>query len=343
MKSRYFFTSLTRISQLEREPFAVDPLPRREWHTGDYVVGEVISGTGGQARVELTSGRMVEAVEGDLLVGAFGARYATLEAVGGWQNIAADRRMEALTGAGLFGKSTSRSALLPGMLDLLYKGHVRVSGRKMTMAGCVPEVAHKSLTLPVVLVVGTSMSAGKTSSARVIVRLLADAGLSVVGAKLTGAGRYRDILAMADAGAERVFDFVDAGLPSTVVPELEYRRALRGLISRIGSSGADVLVAEIGASPLEPYNGKAAIEEVGPHVRCTVLAASDPYAVTGVSSAFGSRPDLVTGLATSTRAGIELVERLSGIRALNVLDRNSMPEIETIVGRKLGLRHTGAR
>ena len=55
-------------------------------------------------------------------------------------------------------------------------------------------------------------------------------------------------------------------------------------------------------------------------MRCTVLSASDPYAVTGVTSAFGNRPDLVTGLATSTPAGIELVEKLSGIKALNVLD-----------------------
>ena len=48
----------------------------------------------------------------------------------------------------------------------------------------------------------------------------------VIGTKLTGAGRYRDILAMQDAGADYIFDFVDAGLPSTVVSEREYRRAL---------------------------------------------------------------------------------------------------------------------
>ncbi len=121
------------------------------------------------------------------------------------------------------------------------------------------------------------------------------------------------------AGAQHIFDFVDAGLPSTVVPEKEYRKILRRLLSRIAAADADVLVAEVGASPLEPYNG-AAIEEIGPNVRCTVLSASDPYAVTGVTSAFGNRPDLVTGLATSTSAGIELVEKLSGIKALNILD-----------------------
>jgi hypothetical protein len=43
MKPRYIFTSLTRISDLPEVPFSVEPLPRREWETGDYVVGEVAS------------------------------------------------------------------------------------------------------------------------------------------------------------------------------------------------------------------------------------------------------------------------------------------------------------
>jgi hypothetical protein len=43
MKPRYIFTSLTCISDLPEVPFSVEPLPRREWETGDYVVGEVAS------------------------------------------------------------------------------------------------------------------------------------------------------------------------------------------------------------------------------------------------------------------------------------------------------------
>ena len=48
-----------------------------------------------------------------------------------------------------------------------------------------------------------------------------------------------------------------------------------------------------------------------------------------VVTAFGNRPDLVTGLATSTRAGIELVEKLSGIEAINVLDHGSLPRLRS--------------
>ena len=342
MKPRYIFTSLTRISDLTEIPFSVDPLPRREWETGDYVVGEVVSPPHRLSLIELGNGRMVEVVEGDMIVGAFGVRYATLETVGGWQGIGHDQMIEALTGAGLFGKATSRSTLLPSPPSLVYKGHVLTNEKKATMLDYAPQVPEREFDLPVVLLVGTSMSAGKTTSAKVIVRLLREAGFVVIGAKLTGAGRYRDILAMQDAGADYIFDFVDAGLPSTVVSEREYRRALRNLLSRMAAVEADIVVAEVGASPLEPYNGASAIEELGQNVRCTVLSASDPYAVSGVVTAFGNRPDLVTGLATSTRAGIELVEKLCGIEAMNVLDRNSLPRLRSILDERLDLwRLTG--
>lgn len=338
VNTRYIFASLTRISELPEVPFSVKPLARKFWSTGDYVVGEVSSPASRLSRVELSTGRMVEVAEGDLIVGALGVRYATLEAVGGWQNVGNDGRMEALTGAGLFGRSTSRSTMLPPLLPLIYKGHVLVRDEKAAMGNYVPSVPDRDFGLPVVLLVGTSMSAGKTTSAKAIVRLLREDGFAVIGAKLTGAGRYRDILAMQDAGADHIFDFVDAGLPSTVVPEREYLKALRNLLSRMAAVNADVLVAEVGASPLEPYNGAAAIEELGANVHCTVLSASDPYAVTGVTAAFGHPPDLVTGLATSTRAGIELVEKLSGVRAINVLDKSSLPALKTSVEQALGLK-----
>ena len=152
--------------------------------------------------------------------------------------------------------TTSRSALLPSLPSHLYKGHVLIGREKATMRDYAPDVSEREFELPVVLLVGISMSAGKTTSAKVIVRLPKGEGLAVVGAKLTGAGRYRDILSMQDAGAQHIFDFVDAGLPSTVVPEKEYRKILRRLLSRIAAADANVLVAEVGASPLEPYNGR---------------------------------------------------------------------------------------
>ena len=192
--------------------------------------------------------------------------------------------------------------------------------------------------IPVVLLVGTSMSSGKTTTGRLVVHELERMGLNVIGAKLTGAGRYRDILSFRDAGATAVFDFVDAGLPSTVVPEAEFRRVIRPLLHHINGLNPDIAVIEAGASPLEPYNGTAAMEEVGENnVRCKILCASDPYAVVGVEKAFGLRPDLVTGPATSTSSAVDLVKKLTGVDALNIMDPECLPALRNVLKETLGL------
>lgn len=331
MDNRYILSSLTRISDLSSRDFEVRKLQRDHWETGDYVAAEVIGRPNALYRVELASGRTIEVMEGDHVIGAFGKRMATLEAVGDWEEIGDDLQMSALTSAGLFGKATSISPNLPHVMWLVYAGHVTRDGKKLRMRDFVQPVPSKRLSIPVILLFGTSMSAGKTTTGRIIIHELTRMGRKVIGTKLTGAGRFRDVLSFADAGAARVFDFVDAGLPSTVVAEAEYRPALKNLLSLIEGLEADVMVAEAGASPLEPYNGAVAIEELKDNLCCRVLCASDPYAVLGVQTAFGLRPDLVSGPAASTDAAVALVQKLAGVRALNVIDRAVQPELQRLL------------
>lgn len=331
------YTSLTRIAPLRERGFTVRPIPREEWATGDYVVGRVSEPPRGYSEIEAPSGRMVEVAENVEIVGALGTRHATLEVTGTWEKMGADGRMEVLTSAGLFGAMTSTSPHAKALIQLEYAGHALVNGEKATMRRFVPSVPHQPFAVPTVLMTGTSMSAGKTTAAKVIVRQLKAAGLRVLGAKLTGAGRYRDILHMADAGADHIFDFVDVGLPSTVHSEADYTRILRELLSMMAVVNPDVAVVEIGSSPLEPYNGAAAIRAIEDSVRCTVLAASDPYAVYGVMKAFGMQPDLVTGIAANTQAGIELIESLCDVPALNVTDPAARADLRRILADTLDL------
>lgn len=331
MKNRYIFSSVTRISDFTEHDFEIRSLPREQWDTGDYAVGRVLDTSGCLHQIELTSGRMMEVFEGDLVIGAFGQRAATLEAVGDWRAIAADNRFDMMTSAGLFGKITSRSSFLPQVMSFAYAGHVVRAGKKCRMEDFVAARQTADFDLPVVLLIGTSMSAGKTTSARLIVNLLKQDGRRVVGAKLTGAARYRDALSLSDAGADRIYDFVDIGLPSTICDPNRYRMLLRQLLSWIAASPADILVAEAGASPLEPYNGSVAVEELAPWLRCTVLCASDPYAVAGVISAFARAPDIIAGGAANTSAGIALVEKLTGLTAMNLQDKRSIPALKEIL------------
>ena len=328
-------SSLTRKSDLNEKPWDIARLPKQDWATGDFVVGEITGPRNRLLQFELASGRMVEALRRDCVVGALGNRSATLEAVGSWMDISGDD-MHAMTSAGLFGKITSLSTLIPPVTALNYTGHVVRDGNKVTM-GDFRVHDEGPFNVPTVLLVGTSMSSGKTTTGRLVVHELERMGLRVIGAKLTGAGRYRDMLSFKDAGAEQIFDFVDAGLPSTVVPEADFRKVIRPLLSHIANQRPDVLVAEAGASPMEPYNGTAAIEELGDNLSCKILCASDPYAVVGVEKAFGLKPDLVTGPATSTSAAIDLVRSLSGVEALNVMDPDCLPQLRDVLTRTLGL------
>ncbi len=334
---RPFLTSVTRISDLTPNNFMAAPLEREHWASGDYVVGKVLDTRGHMSMIELPDGRMVEIMEGDLVVGAFGRRAATLEAVGDWQSIDESGRFNALTSAGLFGRATSISPFLIRPMALQYQGHVMRRELKLTMQGSLPEIADTPFAIPIVLIVGTSMSAGKTTSGRIIVHLLSQMGLDIVGVKLTGAARYRDMLGFGDAGASAIYDFVDAGLASTACDGETYRRALTYMLSRVAQARPDVVVAEAGASPLEPYNGKIAQEMIRDHVRFKLLCAQDPYAVVGVQAAFQRAPDLVAGGAANTRAGVELVKKLSGLPALNLMDPKGREKLGVLLRRALEL------
>ena len=214
-------TSVTRIVDFSGHALATEPVPRTDWSDGDYVVAEVIDGGVPSWHVESPSGRAVSVGCGDLVVGALGVRLATLEAVGDWRDVGDDLEMSTLTRGGVFGRCTSVSHIVrPQLIPLRYRGHLTLDGRGAVMSDHGLPAVHGPLTLPpVILLIGTSMSSGKTTAGVAITRVLSRRGLRVGAVKLTGIGRYADILAMRDAGACAIADFVDAGLPSTVASE----------------------------------------------------------------------------------------------------------------------------
>ena len=335
----HFYSSVARCSDLWQAPFETVKLERSAWATGDFVVGRVVGERNRLYNCETCSGRVAELVRGDLMVGALGRRTATLEGVGDWRAVTDDLQLEALTSAGLLARATSTSPMLPDLMRLDYLGHAMRGGDKLTMKRFVPPATPRRLGIPVVLLIGTSMSSGKTTCGQVIIRALRYLGMDVVGAKLSGAARYRDILKFRDAGARCVVDFVDAGLPSTVCSAENFRGPFEHMLSLIAACEAQVLVAEAGASPLEPYNGATVVEYLRGLARFTVLCASDPYAVLGVQTAYAERlrADLVAGPAANTTAAVDLVHKLSGLPALNLLDRNTYPELVALLKQALNL------
>ena len=103
----------------------------------------------------------------------------------------------------------------------------------------------------------------------------------------------------------------------------------------IAAAEPDVVVAEAGASPLEPYNGKTAIDVLGDRVCFNLLCASDPYAVMGVAEAFQIQPDLVAGGAANTSAGIDLVAKLTGLTAMNLINKSARAPLAELLESRL--------
>ena len=329
--------SVTRVARLGPH-VDWEPVPHDRWRSGDFVAAEVVDDPSPNASVEATDGRMVEVRPGDIVLGALGERAATLEVVGDWREVGDDLRLDGLNRAGVLGRVTSAALGVRHLIvPMTYRGHVVAGGSPLTMTAVLPPSPRPAPCPPTVLLIGTSMSAGKTTSAKTIIRVLRRLGLRVAGAKLTGVARYSDILAMADAGAEMVMDFVDAGMPSSIGPAARVTAAVGRITAAAGGAGVDVLVAEAGASPLEPYNGEAAIAALGDAVRVTVLCAQDPYAVVGVTRSFGLAPDLIAGRATATSAARSLLARLSGAPALDLIDPAAAGPLGEMLTRRLGV------
>lgn len=321
-------SSVTRIAELENREYDVEALDREDWSTGDYVFARVTERPRSEVRVENPRGRPVELMEGETVVGALGTRRATRGFVGGWRDVEDDGVMQVMTRGGVLGRTTSTSPYSPTPIEVEYEGHVFDDGVER-MEDHAVEAVDTDFDTPVVMVLGTSMSAGKTMSGRVVTRVLVDQGYSVAACKLAGAGAYQDMLSLEVSGAEAVYDFVDAGLPTTVVPEDVFRERIEPLLGYL--DGYDVVVAELGASPLEPYNGEIVAEMLEDDVAFTLLCASDPYSVVGLREAFGRSPDLVTGIATNTSAGVDLVEELTDCPALNLQEVEAKQPLEEML------------
>ncbi len=339
-ESRMILPSLTRISDFDRRLPEVERLPREQWSRGDYLVVEMLDVGPDSYGVETADGNLIEMFPGDRMIGALGTRAATLEVVGDWREIGDDLEMQTLTAAGVLGVCTSASLQSAELANMRYVGHACREGKTCRMKDFVTPAGGARLEAPVILIIGTSMDSGKTVAAVAAVRELVAMGRRVAGAKVTGVGRLRDILAMEGAGADPIMDFVDVGLPSTVVPADEYEDSLNLLCSKLAGSDPDVVIVEAGASPLEPYCGDVAMEVLAERVSLTILCASDPYAVLGVIEAFGKKPDLVSGRATSTEAGIRLIEKMTGVAALNVIDRSTGPALASFLEEKLPAQRT---
>ena len=216
--------------------------------SGDVVLARVVE-FGQHTGLHTREGRRATLFRNDLIVVAYGDRYAPdqFEAL-----VPPDLAPCHLVAAGgLASRVVHAHAKMrkPTVIEplglLLDASGERINLRRGTLPGPSPTVVAGSRP-GVLAVFGSSMNAGKTTAVGCLVRGLANAGLRVGAAKVTGTGAGGDPSFMRDAGASEVLDFVDAGYPSTYrVSHSEILLITAKLVGELTRRGCDAIVLEV--------------------------------------------------------------------------------------------------
>lgn len=212
--------------------------------SGDLVLAKIVQ-VGHHKFGERTDGRRAALFEGDEIILAYGHRYAPdqFEAVvpGSLEecHIVAAGGIAAQA-ISWHSKTKSPTVIQPVGLIADY------SGKIINVSDFAVDESNLVDLVPSVAVVGTSMNAGKTTSAAHIIRGLNKAGYRVGAMKVTGTGAGGDLWLMKDSGAYIALDFTDAGHATTFkVNSFDLMNIVDRLSQELIRFGCNAIVVEI--------------------------------------------------------------------------------------------------
>lgn len=219
---------------------------------GDVVVAR-IHRISNHSRIVETSGARRRIYPGDLIVGVLGHRYAT-DAFHGLAEIKSGRA-HLMTNAGMVGRVQARNRAIKAPTELEVLGGL-IDPKTGQIVNLIDQRfsprADREVQAHVVLVMGTGMNAGKTTSATKLIRGLLAQGLEVAAVKITGSVSPGDRSELADTGAGYVADFSDYGFPSTyLLPEERLLSLARTMLADADAHFPQVIVAEVADGVLQ--------------------------------------------------------------------------------------------
>lgn len=241
---------------------------------------------------------------GDVLVGVFGNRYAT-DALEG--EVVGLEELHMLTDAGMIGTVRSRHTSTRRPTELEFLGYLTGDdGQRLNLKSRLFRPARPSgACRNVLLVVGTGMNTGKTTTGSRLVKALLRRGLRVAVAKLTGSVCQNDWCEWGATGAVDVRDFSDHGFPSTSrASEAELVALFETLLAASEPVGPDIVVMEIADGILQRETRMLlSSEAVRRRVGGVVLTAScSSSALFGIAQLGGLGHEViaVSGLVTNS-------------------------------------------
>jgi hypothetical protein len=214
-------------------------------HPGDLVLARV-ERIGKHPALELTDSRRATLFVGDEVVVAYADRYAPDQFEARVPESLAPCHLAA--SGGVAAQVLSRRGGVVAPTELRPLGLVLgAEGQRLNLRQkALPRAAGYGPRPLTLASLGTSMNAGKTTSAAYLIHGLVRAGLRVGAAKITGTGSGNDPGLLLDAGAHRVLDFTDCGHASTAGLEIDaLLDVLHTVQAQMQSHAVDVLVLEV--------------------------------------------------------------------------------------------------
>lgn len=288
---------------------------------GDLVLAR-IEELGQHKRLELVSSRRATLFEGDEIVVVYGNRYAPDQFEGIVPEHLGPCRLVAAGGVAArllnrHDKMRTATRIVPLGLLADAGGHrVNLAGARLPQADLIdPD--------PLVLVVaGTAMNSGKTTACASLVKGFVRQDVRVAAAKFTGTGAGADYRTLVDAGADPVFDFIDAGYVSTY---RAHRDALHDIVMTLGAAlagaGPEVIVIEVADGLLQRETARLfATPAFTGWVDGIIFAANDALGAQSGISWLAARqlPAIaVTGVLTSAPLARREAEDICGLPVYN--------------------------
>jgi len=289
---------------------------------GDLVVAEVLQ-LGRHTTIETRSGVVLHLFPGDRIVGAFGNRYAT-DQYEGYLPQQPEDACDLLSVGGLCGEVVSRHDKMVDPTRLRLLGAVGGPDRQpLNLRTFALPLCPGSGDGKLILVVGASMNAGKTTTVGTLARALRQAGRRVAAAKVTGTAAGKDGRYFISCGAHPVLDFTAAGYPSTYLLDLpELMRIHRTLVGHLQEQQPDYIIVEL-ADGIFQRETRMLLDHEGfrAGVDHVFFAAGDSLAVEcGVRCLrdYGLPVRATAGAITQSPLGMREAEAATGIPCLSI-------------------------
>lgn len=287
---------------------------------GDMVLAKVTK-IGHHAGLELTHGRRSALFVGDEIIVCYGNRYAPDQFEAQVPNDL--ESCDLVASGGIAARMNHRHASVKAPTSIQPIGLLADNQQRINLKDTALPKLISLFSRPYTIgVVGTSMNAGKTTTAATLIRGLVNAGYTVGAAKVTGTGSGRDTWLMTDAGAKLTLDFTHAGFPSTyLATPAQIDNIIETLVTHLSVAKVDAIVIEVADGLFQSETAALLHSKVfAKTVDSVIFAAGDAMgAAAGIACLQSNKLPVtaISGRLTASPLAIFETEKATGLPVLD--------------------------